>query len=361
MTTATAPGVAVAPIPQNNFNLLRLCFAMLVVFSHCFEVVDRNRVREPFDRLFHTLSLGDLAVDGFFLLSGFLILHSWQRDPRFSAFMMRRILRIHPGFIVATLVGGLLVAPLFAASAAGYWSALEPGKFVGCMLLLCEPMVPPSFAGLPYPDLNGAMWTIQYEFLCYTLVAVVGVIGLAGSRALWLVLLVAAIIASFFPDTFMALKGGDKVRWLICDEPPSFIRFMTFFSAGALFYLNRARITLHGKWALPLAVLCFVALFRFDTGKIVLPIAGAYVLFWLAFKPLPANALSRFCAKRDLSYGVYLYGWPGQQSLLFLLRPISPYLLYLPAAVVALVCGALSWVLIEQRFLRLKPGGASRY
>jgi len=346
-------------VPANNFNLLRLIFASLVVFSHCFEVVDRNRVREPFDRLFHTLSLGDLAVNGFFLLSGFLILHSWQRDPRFGAFMARRILRIHPGFIVATLLGGLLLAPYFAASTAAYWAAFEPGKFVTCALLLCEPAVPDSFAGLPYPDLNGAMWTIQYEFLCYTLVAVLGVVGLAGSRRFWPLLLLAAIIASFFPDQFMALKGGPKVRLLICDEPPSFIRFLTFFAAGATYYLYRDRIRLSARWGIPFALICFAAMFRFDTGKILLPTLGAYVLFWIAFLKLPSNPLTRFAQKRDLSYGVYLYGWPGQQTLLYFLKPVSPYLLFVPAVIAAWICGSLSWHWVEKRFLRLKPGGAS--
>ncbi len=349
-------------IPPNNFNLLRLCFATLVVFSHCFEVTNRNTQFEPFNLLFHTLSLGDLSVDGFFLLSGFLILHSWQRDPKFLGFMARRVLRIYPGFIVATLIGGLIVAPLFAANSAEYWAAFQPAKFLSWMLALTEPAVPPSFAGLPYPDLNGAMWTIQYEFLCYLLVAILGVIGLAGSRRLWLLLLAAAIVASLFPDQFNALRGvGPNTRLMICDEPASFMRFLSYFSAGAVYYLYRDEIGLDGRWAAASAAICFAALFGVDSGRILLPVAGAYLLFWLAFAKLPDNALSRFCAKQDLSYGTYLYGWPGQQSLLFFLRPISPWLLFVPAAALALVCGALSWKLVEQRRLRLKPGRSAAH
>ena len=354
--------IAVAQIPANNMNLLRLCFATIVVFSHCFEVVDRSTRYEPFNRLFHTLSLGDLSVDGFFLLSGFLILYSWQRDPRLGGFMARRILRIYPGFIVATLIGGLIVAPLFAASTPAYWAAFQPGRFVSWMLALTEPAVPPSFAGLPYFDLNGAMWTIQYEFLCYLLVAVLGVLGFAGSRKLWLLLLAATIVASFFPNQLIALRGVDSnTRLMICDEPASFVRFLSYFSAGAVYYLYRNEIRLDGRWAAVLALICFVAMFGVDSSRIVLPTAGAYLLFWLAFAKLPDNPLSRFCRKQDLSYGVYLYGWPGQQSLLFFLKPISPYLLFFPAAAVALICGGLSWTLIEQRCLRLKPGHGARH
>lgn len=355
MTTAVAASPAV---PANNMNLLRLFLATVVVFSHCFEVVDRGRQREPANMLFHTVALGDLAVDGFFLLSGFLILYSWQRDPKLLAFMSRRVLRIHPGFIVATLLGGFLVAPYFAADAAAYWQALDIPRFLLRMVLLCEPDVPATFAGLPYPDLNGAMWTIQYEFLCYLLVGVLGVLGLAHSKRLWFVLLAVSIFACFFPETLLALKGGPKSRWMVMDEPGSFVRFLSFFSAGASWYLWRDRIRLDGRVAIALGLLCLASMFRFDTGWVVLPTAGAYVLFWLAFAKLPDNPLSRFCARQDLSYGVYLYGWPGQQSLLHFLKPISPYLLFPPAALLALACGALSWVLVERRCLRLKPGGS---
>lgn len=356
-----SPAPKAGSIPVNNMNLLRLGFAMTVVFSHCFEVVNRSTQFEPFNLAFHTLSLGDLAVDGFFLLSGFLILHSWQRDPQFPAFMARRVLRIYPGFIVATLLGGLLLAPHFAASTDGYWASFDLVKFLVHMFALTEPAVPNSFVGLPYPDLNGAMWTIQYEFLCYLLVGVLGVAGLAGSRRLWLALFAAVVVASFFPEQFMALKGGDKVRLLICDEPPSFVRFLTYFCAGAVYYLHRDRIRLDGRIALLCAAACLAAMFKLEATHLVLPTAGAYLLFWLAFAKLPANPLSRFCAKQDLSYGVYLYGWPCQQTLLFFLRPISPYGLFLPAVAAALTCGALSWTLVEKRFLALKPGRAAAH
>src|SRR5690349_23752155 len=88
------------PHDVENFNLLRLLFAALVVFSHSFELIDRSRMHEPLNRLFHTYSCGDLAVDGFFMLSGFLILASWRRDPNVPRYLARRVLRVYPLFIV---------------------------------------------------------------------------------------------------------------------------------------------------------------------------------------------------------------------------------------------------------------------
>jgi peptidoglycan/LPS O-acetylase OafA/YrhL len=151
---------------NNNFGLLRLCFAFLVIVSHSFELIDGNRSREPLTRLFGTISFGELAVDGFFLLSGYLIVQSFDRSDSMATYLRKRVLRIYPGYIVAYLACLLLVAPFSGADMSAL-QGLGGVKAFFHLLKLGMPVLPNAFAGQPYPALNGSMWTIAYEFRCY--------------------------------------------------------------------------------------------------------------------------------------------------------------------------------------------------
>jgi peptidoglycan/LPS O-acetylase OafA/YrhL len=87
----------------NNFSVLRILFATLVILSHSTELIDGNRSSETLTRLFGTISFGVLAVDGFFIVSGYLITKSYLSSEPIS-YLVKRTLRIYPGFIVAFVV-----------------------------------------------------------------------------------------------------------------------------------------------------------------------------------------------------------------------------------------------------------------
>jgi hypothetical protein len=80
----------------NNFDFIRLFLAVLVIFSHSYPLGVGSEVAEPFKRLTHNqVTGGDIAVDLFFVISGFLISASYERTASVASYLKKRVLRIY--------------------------------------------------------------------------------------------------------------------------------------------------------------------------------------------------------------------------------------------------------------------------
>ncbi len=335
----------------NNFNFLRLILATLVLLSHSFELVDGDRAREPLSLLFHTLSFGELAVDGFFLLSGFLIVRSWQQSPQLWSYFKKRFLRIYPGFVVAFWISLLLVGALGSLSPVSeYLRGINFPRQLFLLSFLLAPGATDVFAGQPFVALNGPMWTISYEFRCYILVAILGMLGAVRNRFLWMgaTLLVMLIYA-------LRLAAGDfgfLGSFYLLGMPDALVRLTMFFLAGGCFFLFLDNIRFKNLTALIFLPIVFLSMFSAKFGEVALATFGAYLLFWFAFLEIPA--LNRFKHHSDVSYGLYLYGWPVQKLLLWYIPALSPYLLFPLSLLISYGCGYASWTFIEKPALKLK-------
>ncbi|RZI40227.1 acyltransferase [Herbaspirillum sp. HC18] len=328
----------------NNFDLLRLIFAIMVILSHSFILIDGNNNRDPLTFFFHGITLGEFAVDGFFLLSGYLIVQSWSMRPDPIVFMRKRILRIYPGFIVAALISALVVGPL-GADAAQYFSELKIGQFLKSMLLLKVPAVPPAFNTLPYPTVNGSMWTIFFEFTCYTAVLLLGVTGAIRARRAWLAITLLIFLIGVVHKTTHLFPEENFYLPII--------RFSNFFFAGGCFFLYPEKIKFKPWMAVLCGMLLLFAISHKDMPELLMALAGGYLLFYAAF--YPSQALAHFRSCPDVSYGVYLYGWPVQKLLLWYVPSISSWILFPLSCALALVLGFMSWHLIESPFMEMKP------
>jgi peptidoglycan/LPS O-acetylase OafA/YrhL len=352
MPNATATATAAPGVRQsNNFNLIRLVLALLVIVAHSAELVDGNRSREWLTRIFHTLSFGEVAVDGFFVLSGYLILQSWLVQPAPGIFLRKRLLRIVPAYLVAALLCAFVVGPLGAAPAP-YFAGIWWGGLLKSLLWLDTPATPPTFIGSHYPSVNGAMWTIHYEFLCYLMVLALGWSGLLRRRH------AVAVVAAVFIAAWMAARAGG-LAWAgahIEEEGLLIARFGSFFFMGGLYL--RYRLSARAAQSRPrLALAGLLACLLFSaSAELGLLVPGAWLLFFAAF--YDTRALDRLRHLPDLSYGVYLYGWPLGKLLLCYLPALSPLPLMLLTAVLACGCGLLSWTWIERPALALKQRGA---
>ncbi|MGY2046792.1 acyltransferase family protein [Methylobacterium sp. JK268] len=334
---------------------LRLLLSSLVIVAHSPEVLDGNRLREPLTRLCGTLSLGDLAVDGFFLLSGYLIARSFDRSDSVLGYLRNRVLRIYPGFIVASFASLALAVALFPRLQEA-WGVPQVARVLARMVLLLPPTLPGAFADLPVPLLNASLWTIAWEFACYLLIIPIGSLA-ARHRGPVLAAAVALLVAGCILDMVLRQQaGGLRVGEQM--TVTSWIRFPALFCTGSLFYAYRHRVTFGpGRAALAALGLC-VLLPVPALAEAAVAVLGGYVIVFVAFHVRAPRALTTL-ESWDVSYGLYLYAWPVQQLLARSDPTLAPAALTAFALAASLGLGLASWVLVERPFLRLKARRAS--
>jgi peptidoglycan/LPS O-acetylase OafA/YrhL len=245
----------------NNFDCLRFLMAVLVIFSHSYPLLYGGEgLVEPLQRVVsRNMTFGTLAVDVFFIISGFLIAMSFERSSTKRSFLRKRILRIVPGYFAATLIGVFVVAPWFVPSSSPWHSTAFYSTVGRSVATLGTPTVPGVFYRNPFPNaLNGSLWTIAYEFKCYLLILLLGAAGILRKR--WLMLaLFLAVLALYNPHVDSLYP-----RFGINRPPVSNVtlRFGVYFLAGTLFYLYRGSIAYSNRLALACAValpLCCVS------------------------------------------------------------------------------------------------------
>jgi peptidoglycan/LPS O-acetylase OafA/YrhL len=342
----------------NNFDFLRMVLAVLVIFSHSYSLGTGDELREPFSLLTHGQTTGgSIAVDAFFIISGFLIAGSFERSKTLFSYFKKRIFRIYPAFIVLSIVCAVLVVPLSGGAFVRKTVFGDVLDVAMQTIRLKELPYVHAFVANPFPgDINGSIWTIFYEFLCYIGLAVLGFWGiLRAGKALFSILAVSVILSVVLtaePWLFKYLQASLPTKLL---GTLLFPRFTAVFMAGVCFYRIRHHVPLRNSWIACAILLLGIATWTAPLWALLFPIAGAYLIFAVAFHPsIPFHGFGRF---GDFSYGTYLYAFPIQQLImLWFGRPVSPFLLFALATPATLLMAVASWYGIERWFLRRDHG-----
>lgn len=341
----------------NNFDFVRILAASMVVFAHSFdllstpETVETNA--EPLRVLTHgQMSFGSLGVAIFFCLSGYLITQSLHNSRDYTSYFAKRFLRIFPALmldlVIAVFIWGALVTSRPLAS---YFSDIQTYQYLwNIFLFKLSYVLPGVFETNSYPNIvNMSLWTLPYEFICYFGVVLLDVFLISRNRYIFagfgtLMFVVGVLVLN---SSYSTLQIGETDIRL-----DNFFVLTTYFGAGALFYQFRDKIPLNTSFVLiAISIYCFS--FYIDKSSIFGYFCLPYIVFWFVFsKQIKLHKVGKW---GDFSYGMYIYSFPVQQTIVYFLgnrMPVSKmiflsFLFTIPLAM-------FSWFVVEKRALKLK-------
>jgi len=325
----------------NSFGVLRLALAVIVLVSHSLWFVTGQRDADPLVALTGFTS-GEHAVQAFFLLSGLLVARSIEKSGSIVDFTVARALRIFQGLIVCVLLTAFVLGPLMTRlSVPAYFAHPDLPIYIAktAALVTASARLPDVFEGLPLAGLvNGSLWTLKFEILCYLALGGFAAVGLmVGKCRIAMSALLLAIIAL----SSLVLPAG-TTRY---STAQNLAYFAIPFSLGVLACLARDRIRVAGIVPVVLAAPAYLAIGS-PLQHVTTGLCLGTLLLWLAtFRYGPLRA---FANRTDLSFGVYIYAGPIQQSLIQCVPGVTA--VGMTAVALAPVLGAawLSWTLVER-------------
>ncbi len=339
---------------DNNFNLVRAVAATAVLVSHAHPIALGEGAEEPLVALTGH-SLGGLSVWAFFAISGFLITMSFARSRTRTEFLLARVLRLFPGLFVSLMLVAFLMGPLVTAlPPAAYLADPATWSFVprNMALLPLQYTLPGVFDDTPYQAVEGSIWTLFHEVMCYAGVFLAGLLGLVARRGA-MTLAIAAYLAIWF-----GVAAGLAAEALpLPGRIVSFHQLSLPFVIGMAFYAWRDRLPLHFGILAALAGLTWAlggTLF-YDP---MLALTLSYGVFWVAY--VPAGAIRAYNRIGDYSYGIYIYAFPVQGLMVWLMGPQTPLFNMMTAFPLTLALSVASWHLVESPALAQRKPLAAR-
>ncbi|MGG1637083.1 acyltransferase family protein [Paenibacillus sp. NRS-1760] len=336
---------------DNYFDLIRLIAALLVIFSHAYPLSGTGKAEPLYHITNGQTTFGNLAVIIFFIISGLLITQSFLYSNNLITFLKNRVLRIFPGLLGVLLFSAFILGPMVTSfSVSEYISNYGVLQYLKAIFLF--PMqwnLPGVFEENAYKGaVNGSLWTIPFEFLCYLLIGALGFLGLLKHK--YLVLLVTAGLFYYYLfNEKISPAGAGHIFGL---EIKTLVELLLFFLMGTLACLFKEKIYLDKKLVMIGIFILFISIF-YGGFKPLFAIFGTYIILYIAY--LPKTKVALITKYGDFSYGIYLYAFPIQQAITHWYGGKTSLLAnFLIATPLTILFAIASWFIIEKNFLKLK-------
>lgn len=335
---------------NNNFDFLRLLFASFVIITHSYPLSGIKECDWLCQLTNGQTSLSYIGVRGFFAISGFLIYQSVVRSTGVIQYYWKRFLRLFPGLFVVLFLTVLLAPFIYENKNIAYLENKEVWTYIpnNMSLYNLQYSIQGVFEKNYYKNaINGSLWTIPYEFTLYILLSVF--IFFKGKVIYKRIALLSLMIFFLLGNILFYEQLGNYFFYL---NSGMFLNLGAYFIIGALlaaFNIQNFKF-LNQVLYFSLVGLLFSLIFhQFYIFKfILLPIT--IILFGMRSTPF-INKTGKCIG--DVSYGMYIYGFPVQQTLQHFFE--LDYLeLMCISLLISFALGFISWHLIEKNALKLK-------
>jgi len=326
----------------NNFDLLRFSFAAIVFLVHAYRLTGNDDLA-----FFSRFLSSDLAVECFFVVSGFLIFMSYEYSPTLRTYFEKRVRRIYPAYFVVVVLCAVLGAMVSEHAFSAYFLSPDLYRYLAANLVFLNflhPTLPGVFVENPLVAVNGALWTLKIEVMFYLSVPLL--VWFFRKIGLWqgLSLAYLASCAYFYLMSVAAARHGGVYVELQRQLPG---QLMYFIAGGALYYYFDSLMN-YWKWLLLAAIAFFLIEYAYHPGMFDAAMVGIGVVYLACKFPYMGN----FGKYGDFSYGVYILHFPILQVFvalhLFDGASFSPMLL---ATVLVLSSACLMWHGVEKPML----------
>nr|WP_274604061.1 acyltransferase [Sphingomonas sp. CFBP 13720] len=323
-------------------DLARFMFASMVVLVHA-SVLTGHPALAPL----HVYISSDIAVQSFFVISGLLIVQSYERSRSLRSYFGKRVRRVYPAYLLVILLcaaGGLALTRLTASEYLGAGTL----KYLVANLTFLNfllPALPGVFEDNPMSAVNGSLWTLKVEVAFYLAVPLIVLAVRRWGAVRVLVPLYLLSVLYMALGLLLAERTQHAFFDLLAKQLPG---QLTYFCVGAgAYYLAQRR-------ALPILPMIVVGALlllasQFFLPLLLRPVGLGLLVLGAAYGPWLGN-WSRY---GDFSYGIYIVHFPIIQTLVALrVLEDRPWLLLLFCYALAVLVSVPLWHLVEKQFLR---------
>jgi peptidoglycan/LPS O-acetylase OafA/YrhL len=322
-------------ITKNNFDFIRVLLAFIVFVGHLGTLSASKELK--------TLQYSpiEIAVFGFFVVSGFLIARSYERSSSLKSYLGKRIRRIVPAYLLVIFLSAILLSLVSIYSFTDYFSNPQVYKYLfwnSLFLNFKAPWLPGVFGN---QAVNGALWTLKVEMSYYFCVPLLFLLFGKNNKYRNASLIIMYFLSLIYLNYFESLHKMSAAKQL----PGS----LSYFIPGMLIYFNFDYFIRHKNTLFIIAVITvwIDLIFNF---KLFSPMMIGIIVLYIAYS---FSFLNNFGKYGDFTYGIYIFHFPIIRvfTSLGLFQDYNPYVMAAVCMLIVVAVGICSWYFFEKKFL----------